>query len=398
MISITWKDIRDKILNTENLFMVGLFLYLIQSFLSKTTVSTRFGSAESIYQMIRYISYGFMLLSLCGQMISQKFLFVIFVSAVLMLLIAHKTTDKTLLFILIVTLAGYHQDYKKILKMSFWVYFVLFLLTLILGFAGVIPDYVSDLLTRERNFFGFTWATIPQTYIFFITMLYVCVREEKVTYGELIILALIGFIFFRYTDARFVYLIDLLFLMIVFLLKLFRIRSIRNGALQKIILCLPVVIGVLTIATYYMYDADSAFWQEINRILTSRMSLGSGVLSQYGISFLGQHIVLKGHNVNSITLDNSLYNYVDSSYLQITLLYGVAGMGLILGGITYLVWKCLKEDKMYLLTSIFCILLLSVTEDSLLKMGFNVFVLIFASVYRDQRESEKECRLTGDLF
>lgn len=379
MITTGWENIKNKLFDTETLFMTGLFLYLVQSFLSKTTFTIG-SDTETIYQMIRYLSYGLCILSVCTKTISERYLITAVAVLGLSFIIAWKTTDKTILFMVIVALAGYQQNYKKIIRMSFWVYAILFVLICIFSHTGIISNYVSDLLTRERDFFGFTWATIPQTYILFISVLYVCMREAKITYPEILILLVISSFFFRKTDARFVYLITVLFLVCTAVIKLFHITEIHSNGFRKFLLYLPVVICLFTIGMYMLYNPENATWQAVNKALTSRMQLGYDALIRYGISFFGQHIVLKGHSVNSVALDNSLYNYVDSSYLQITLLYGIAGMAMIIAGVTYLMHQCLKYNKLYLLAAILCILVLSITEDVLLKMGINLFILIFSDM------------------
>lgn len=383
MITAGWGNIKNKLFNTETLFMTGLFLYLVQSFLSRTTFSVGIHT-ESMYQLIRYVSYALCILSVCTKTISERYLITAVIVLGISLIIAFKTTDKTILFMAIVALAGYQQDYKKILKMSFIVYAVLLVLTVIFSHTGIIDNYVSDLLTRQRDFFGFTWATIPQTYMLFITILYVCIREDQITYLEMILLFLISSWFFRYTDARFVYLITVLFLICTVIIKQFHIQKIQSKGFRKFLLWVPVILCILTITMYCLYNPENETWQAINRALSTRMQLGYDVLSRYGISLCGKHIVLKGHSVNSVALDDSLYNYVDSSYLQITLLYGIAGMGMMIAGVTYLIWHCLKYNRMYLLAAVLCILLLSITEDVLLKMGMNLFVLIFSDMHISQ--------------
>jgi len=90
------------------------------------------------------------------------------------------------------------------------------------------------------------------------------------------------------------------------------------NAIGKITLTAGILIPI--ILTYF-YNANSKFFQILNVSLTGRLSLGHKALSLYGVHMFGQRIDWELQQRATSVFDN--YLYVDSSFVNILLHYGV---------------------------------------------------------------------------
>ena len=69
------------------------------------------------------------------------------------------------------------------------------------------------------------------------------------------------------------------------------------------------------------YQQDNEFLESINEAITGRLALGKKGLDDYGIPLLGQDVPMVGFG-GSTTLEEE-YFFIDSSYLNILLRYGI---------------------------------------------------------------------------
>ncbi len=81
---------------------------------------------------------------------------------------------------------------------------------------------------------------------------------------------------------------------------------------------------VLTMLMYFLsdsYQQDNEFLETINETITGRLALGKTGLDNYGISLFGQDVPMVGFG-GSLTLKQE-YFFIDSSYINILLRYGI---------------------------------------------------------------------------
>ena len=66
------------------------------------------------------------------------------------------------------------------------------------------------------------------------------------------------------------------------------------------------------------YEPTNLTWIAIDLVLSGRLDFGQEALSNYGIPLLGQLYRLQGGEI-----DANMYNFIDSSYLQLFIIYGL---------------------------------------------------------------------------
>ena len=101
---------------------------------------------------------------------------------------------------------------------------------------------------------------------------------------------------------------------------------------------------------------------------------GRAGIDEYGLKLFGNKIEWIGYDADWES--GMKYNYVDSSYLQIALEYGIIVLAVILLLYALLIFTSIKNKKYYLCWLALIILVFCVTEPRLVKLAYNPFLLL----------------------
>ena len=123
-----------------------------------------------------------------------------------------------------------------------------------------------------------------------------------------------------------------------------------------------------------VYNPDNALLAKLNGFLTGRLKWGRAGIDEYGLKLFGNKIEWVGYDADWER--GMKYNYVDSSYLQIALEYGIIVLAVILLLYALLIFTSIKNQKYYLCWLALIILVFCVTEPRLVKLAYNPFLLL----------------------
>ena len=116
-------------------------------------------------------------------------------------------------------------------------------------------------------------------------------------------------------------------------------------------------------------------------------------MEEFGIRLLGQKIDWVGYGgLGHVfqSLDRE-YNYVDCSYIQMMLEYGVIFLAIVVGIYTIAVYRAVKEEDWYLVFALLIVLGFGITEPRLMNFAFNPFPLMaFCRLRQPEIERRKE--------
>jgi len=107
----------------------------------------------------------------------------------------------------------------------------------------------------------------------------------------------------------------------VFIFKRTKAYLRWKGIWMKVALFSMPVLAILMYFLSVSYQQDNEFLENINETITGRLALGKTGLDDYGISLFGQDVPMVGFG-GSTTLEEE-YFFIDSSYLNILLRYGI---------------------------------------------------------------------------
>ena len=89
-------------------------------------------------------------------------------------------------------------------------------------------------------------------------------------------------------------------------------------------------------------------WVIINTLFSGRLRIGHEAMADYGTKLFGQYYVqYGGQNAGDY------YNFIDSSYIQLVVIYGIVYTALFIIAFIVVAYKAYKRKDMVLLLAIF---------------------------------------------
>ena len=134
---------------------------------------------------------------------------------------------------------------------------------------------------------------------------------------------------------------------------------------------MPIILSTGIILLSLTYNNNIEILNKINTILSGRLSLGHKGIVDYGFTFLARRIVFSGGD----TLKGIEYNYVDSSYLQLLLNFGIIFYVLLILYILYFASLINQKKDIYMLLVFVIFISHSTFDPQLINMAFNYFLI-----------------------
>lgn len=359
------------------LYYAGLVSYLL--FFLNVEISWNYPSIIFKYLSFLFLSLHLLQILHLFSYKAQLFLSPFFLLVVIVGIIAEQLAPLFLSFELIVGAKGI--EFKNILIVHFVVSITICLISVVGSSLGVIENVVVDLSDEVDLFsesairysYGYVWPTGCAIHISFLCLSYWVLKDSQI--GTKGLLAFIFAIFFvlYYPQARQASFIILLILLLSFYL---RYKSYYQKDPPKFILFFlfisPVIFAVISLYCTIAYDEMDYTWMITNILFTGRLSLGQDAIEEYGIPLFGQYIEMVGGDVKS---DD--YNYVDSSFVQAPLIWGVVLFILLMLIYEYIAYKAYKRKNYILLFAIAIAALSSVTSQYFFQIKFCPLLLAF---------------------
>lgn len=288
-----------------------------------------------------------------------------------------------------------------------------YILSAFLGFSGLVMMGSFFLSSRGvnilRNFIsvraghgairyslGFNWVTNPAQLAFFFVAAYVVLRNQKTTYWEMLLLELVsGYIYF-YTDTINPFLLTTVLLAYM---AFERFRAFKPLFLRvqffKSVLSYPFALAAALMFMGAMLPQGRVF-QLLNRVFNRRFWLSYNGLVEYGIHPFGQRIVFRNQSEQGGFLAG--YNYVDSSYIQYTLLYGIFFMLLIIVALSLVTRNVVSENNELLAVVLAILAIHAMFDPQLLWLWYSPFAMLIGIKCFNPRQERQRFKWEENLF
>ncbi len=367
-----------RVSRTELLFYLGWILFSVSVIFELTEVVTMHNEIQLFLKLIRYMGYLLCCLKIYSTLLEKKKVFWTILVTLVLLISCVTSTNKTMLLYSIVLLASKNIDVEKIIKISFFVQGTLFFIIVSMSQLGILGDYLFVRGEGQyRHALGFAWTTTAPILFFFFTLVYVYLKKEKESILVFILVELINIWLYIMTDSRMVFCLASIFVVFMIVQKINGNRWKWIGKFDYLYPFFPVIIGSASLILYYFYDEKNQLWFKLNTILSGRLSLGINAINEYGFSLFGKNVEWIGYSIKSPTAEAAIgYNYVDSSYLQLGLNYGMLFLIIVLLIYSVVLYKAVRQKDYYLISIVTVILIFSVTEPRLMNLAFNPFPLL----------------------
>lgn len=288
--------------------------------------------------------------------------------------------NTAILMLFIVAGSSIHDE--KIFRYHWIIVSTLVAFTLLLYAIGVYePDYiVRTSLTgqTERAYMGFAYTTYPPNYLIHMMFTFYASSKKQIQLRDTIIFLFVNYIFFRFTATYAVFYEVLAFIMVLWILKarpqLFASRLF--GTISTLFMPL------MTVAAMWLsiiYTPTNSVLFMFNQLMSGRLNQAHIGIIRYGFKLFGNPVEWSAGRYGLERFDE--YFYVDSSYVNIALTYGMVALIFIVLCFAILNYKAFKKGN-YKLCIIFAFLALhSFTDPQLLELKYNPFLIILLAAF-----------------
>ena len=326
-------------------------------------------------KLMRYGCYGICVLKFLIDAYYERSRLLIFGIALGILLVGYfGCHNTTLVLYSTMFLAVEDVSSEWIVKVALFCQSVIFIFTVGLSQIGVIEDIVWEANIRPRHFTGFGWVTTSSILFLFMLFEYIYLKKGRINIAEYTVGIAMSYWLYKMSDARMTFIVSFLTLTFFFLFKKIITKAKLIKKIRGILCCIPFLLAVISIMFQYIYNPDNPVLAKVNELLTGRLKLGHNGIEKYGFSLLGKKIEWIGYSTN--WKSGMEYNYIDSSYLQTALEYGVLVLLLILVLYAILINASIQNGEYVLCWIVIIILLFCVTEPRIVKLAFNPFLLL----------------------
>lgn len=248
-------------------------------------------------------------------------------------------------------------------------------------------SYVTHLRDENvRYSMGYLYPTFMPNFYFHLVLMYIYLKK-KLNIIEVILILVINNLIYIFTDTKSAYYLTIATVVLCYIYMKFNIYSVINGKLVKFIYFVTTVFFII-VPTWlsYIYNPNVNWHYELNKILTSRLSLGSTAIEKYGLSLFGDEI-------EWIVLEKAWlwreYFYVDSSSLNMYLTYGMV-FSLIIYILFYKVTsrKIMNNSNPVFFVVLIVLLIHSAFDPQFFEIRYNPFILLVGTLLNPRKDTE----------
>lgn len=372
--------IKDKrITNYNMLYVVALIIFMMSTLFELTQWNLWSDSFQDnilkVTKLMRYLSYLLCVIKIIMTSVADRKTIIRCAIIVVMFAVSYLACKNITLFLyslLFLAAEGYESD--GIIRIACICQSVVLAINIILIKTGIVVDSIWEPDIRPRHFLGFSWVTTSSILFLFILFEYIYLKKGKINTFEYIIGMGFAYWLYKMSDARMTFMVSVLVLTWFWFIIIFVEKINLAEKLKSVFAITPFIISIVAITFQYIYSPDNTVLYKLNDILTGRLKLGRQGIEEYGLSLFGTKIEWVGYDADWES--GMQYNYVDSSYLQIALEYGLIVLVIILILYAILIYASIRNKHTYLCWIVLIVLAFCVTEPRLVKIAYNPFLLL----------------------
>ena len=276
--------LKDKI---EYIYIIALTIYIASLiFSNKTDFTIGFEKYLSLLRYMILFIIGIKIIVFDFEKYSKKTLINISILTVIIAIVTLKTDSRLLMQYFILILGAYKISFEKIVKWVLITQSTLVLGIILLSLLKIIPNYA---FTRSNNgtvrySLGFTFSSYPAIFIYYLTMLYLYYRKNKLKVIEYIALIILNVIIYIFTDTKAELICAISLIVIVFLYN-----KIQKEWINKILIALTKYmmsfLTIFSVGLAFLYDSSNNIMSKTNDLLSDRLELSKKGMEEFGIKF-----------------------------------------------------------------------------------------------------------------
>lgn len=360
------------------LFFTALGLFFVQKTLSISMLNLTgewWRLTELTYKACILLSFIKIALDIIKEKYDLKTLFLTTFFSVLPCIWYMKTGNSSMFILWVFILAAKGIEFDKIIQYSFYINVYLMLFVVASSLFGIVENRIYVRSNGEYRYsLGYQYTTnIANLYMHMIIM-YVYWKKKKISIISIFVLMVINIAIYRLTDTRNAFGIVCLILIGAVILKYSDYFSRPHKWINYIYICSVPFFALVSVCATALYNSNITWMNFMNGLFSGRLQLGKVGLEQYGIKLFGNKIEWVGGLID-FEINKKSYNYVDSSFVQILLEFGVIALVMACIYFTGLNRKAIRHKDVWFGLAVFLIALHSILDPQLMWLEYNPFLL-----------------------
>lgn len=314
----------------------------------------------------------------------------------ILLLITWRTSKEFSLFSMgIFVLGARNVDFKRIIKIYFYVGMLLLAFVVISAMGGLIRNlvYRRDMTNIVRQSFGIAYPTDFAAHVLYLILAYAYLKFGKIKWYDYAVFLAVAVFLVKFSDARLSAYAVILSIPVLWIGQRAQTDHLLSRFIASFYWTVPILSAYLVIIASYFFTPSNKILTKVNNASSGRLFLGHKAISEYGFSMFGKQIIEHGWGgANGLKMSQNApanYFFVDSSFLRMTILYGIIMAIIILLAMTKISWESFQKGSFALASIIVIVSVSAMVEQRLLDLAYDPFLIaLLANVYTQHKAED----------
>lgn len=372
---------------SEKIYLFTLFIWVLFASLVTTTYFIRIDGFLSLYRLLLYFTIVMItvkeLINLPKTINYFKYhlkeLLLLLLFILTMLIVSKNRDGFSDINVLLLVFSARDIDFKKLLGTFSLATFLVLIITVLASKMGIIYNMLMSSENGYRYSLGFNYVSFASQRMFFALCSYLMFRGKKITYLELLALLFSTLYMHQQTSTSSPFYLSLLILSYaLFSLKLFKFEFIASNALIANIAKYGFIIAMF-ITLYVCFYSSEGLFQSINQFTHNRLRLSVQGFRNFGVTLLGRPISFTTMDIFGNFSSN--YNFIDSSFVQLLVIDGLAVSTVMLFLLTRVMNYFVSNRKDIILACLGIMILHGMFDPQMLVLRYSPLILFISRLF-----------------
>lgn len=394
LIGKKFHEIGDWRIDGQIIYEIAFAFEFVVAFLITSTYTDYF--SNHLLHLLMFVGLALVLLKIfLFDDLSPKWL-IIDLIALAMLVITWRTSKEFSLFSMgIFVLGARNVDFKRIIKIYFYVGMLLLAFVVISAMGGLIRNlvYRRDMTNIVRQSFGIAYPTDFAAHVLYLILAYAYLKFGKIKWYDYAVFLVAAVFLVKFSDARLSAYAIILAIPVLWIGQRAQTDHLLSRFIASFYWTVPILSAYLVIIASYFFTPSNKILTKVNNASSGRLFLGHKAISEYGFSMFGKQIIEHGWGgANGLKMSQNApanYFFVDSSFLRMTILYGIIMAIIILLAMTKISWESFQKGSFALASIIVIVSVSAMVEQRLLDLAYDPFLIaLLANVYTQHKAED----------
>lgn len=281
--------------------------------------------------------------------------------------------------VLLLVFSARDIEFKKLLGTFSLATFSVLIVTILASKMGIISNMLMSAEGGYRYSLGFNYVSFASQRMFFALCSYLMFRGKKISYLELLALLMSTIYMYQQTSTTSpLYLSLLILTYALFSLKLFKFDFIDSNVITTNIAKYAFILA-LAITLYFCFYSTGDLFYLINQFTHNRLRLSVEGFRNFGVSLLGRPISFTTMDIFGNYASN--YNFIDSSFVQLLVIDGLAVTVFMLAALTRVMNYFVVNRKDIILACLGVMVIHGMFDPQMLVLRYSPLILLISRLF-----------------